>query len=151
LRSAALFTLALTLAGCGGGSGASIATPQTGVNAILNGATLATATSHWASTACRVQVELTSDNGFWSVVVDSSGTTTSAQETWTTAAGSDGTTVTIGPGLGLATASWVSYLTGISGSTSSQTFTANVTVRDGTSATYPLGSCTFALIQKGLS
>lgn len=122
--------------------------PQTGPNAILNGASLAAATTHWVSARCNVQVELTSDKGFWSIVLDSSGKTSSGNETWTP--GPDPTSVMVGPGTGLGGFFWVSGLGNITGSTSSQTFTANVSVKS-VSTSQGLGNCSFALAQKGLS
>jgi hypothetical protein len=146
LRSAALFALGLFLSACGGGYGGSNPISPTGPNAVLNGGNLATATSHWVSSPCHVQVELTSDYGFWSIVVDTSGTTSSGSETW--AVGPDPNSVTVGPGSGLGGFFWVSALTNITGSTSSQIFTASVTIDDSSSTHQSLGNCTFAL-QKG--
>lgn len=122
--------------------------PQTGPNGILNGASHAVATSHWVSARCNVQVELTSDKGFWSIVVDTSGKTSSGSETWTV--GPDSASVMVGPGTGLGGFFWVSALGNITGSTSSQTFTANVSVKT-VSTSQSLGNCSFALAQKGLS
>jgi len=144
--SAGLLGLGLFLSACGGGG---TAPPlQQGPDAVLNGSTLAAAASHWVSTQCNVQVELTSDFGFWSVVTNSAGTTTSGSETW--AAVPDSNSLTAGPGFGGETgAFWVSGLGNITGSTSSQTFTATVTVETG-STHQNLGSCTFALTQHTL-
>ena len=138
----AVFAVGLFLSACGGGYGGSNPTSPTGPNAVLNGSTLATATSHWASSQCKVQVELTGDYGFWSIVVDSSGTTSSGSETW--AVGPDANSVTVGPGSGFF---WVSALTNITGSTSSQTFNAGVTVDDSSNTHQNLGTCSFALQQ----
>ena len=122
--------------------------PQSGPDAILNGASIATATSHWVSTHCGVQAELTSDYGFYSVVVDSAGTTSFSTETW--AVGSNANSITVGPGNGLVGFFWISALGNITGSTSSQAFTASVTVQTGDTQ-QGLGNCTFALAAKGLS
>lgn len=136
------------LSGCGGyGTSSNTPPPATGPDAILNGGTLATATSHWVSTQCNVQVELTSDYGFWSIVVDNSGTKSSGSFTW--AIGPDPNSVTVGPGSGLAGFFWVSALKDITGSTVSQTFSASVTV-ESQSTPQSLGSCTFALTQGNL-
>ena len=143
LRSAVLLALGLLLSACGGGDGFVHILP-TGPNAVLNGDTLATATSHWVSSQCTVQVELTSDHSFWSIVVDTSGTTSSGSETW--AIGPDPLSVTVGPGSGVAGFFWVSALTNINGSTASQTFTAGVTVKS-SNTPQNLGNCTFALQQ----
>jgi hypothetical protein len=113
LRFAGLLGLGLFLSACGGGYGGSNPTPPTGPSAILNGATLATATSHWVSAQCNVQVELTSDYGFWSIVVDTSGTKSSGSQTW--AVGPDPNSVTVGPGSGLGRFFWVSALRNITG------------------------------------
>jgi hypothetical protein len=143
-----LFVLSLFLSACGGSYGGSNPIPPTtGPDAILNGATLATATSHWVSAPCNVQVELTSDYGFWSIVIDNSGTKSSGSFTW--AVGPDPNSVTVGPGSGLGGFFWVSALKNITGSTSSQMFTANVTVET-QSTPQSLGSCTFTLMQGNL-
>jgi len=146
-RSAGLLGLGLSLSGCGGSTGSSTPPLTAGPNAVLNGATLATATSHWVSAQCHVQVELTSDNGFYSIVVDGRGTTSSGPEKW--ALGPDANSVTVGPGAGLGGFFWVSGLKNIAGSTSSQTFTASVTVETG-STNQSLGNCTFAWAQHNL-
>ena len=88
LRFAGLLGLGLFLSACGGGGNGGIGsgtignTQQTGPNAILNGATGATSTSHWASTQCRVQVQLTGDHGFWTIVLDNTGRTSSGNFSW---------------------------------------------------------------------
>lgn len=148
LCSAGLLGLGLCLSGCGGGSMSGPPPLQAGPNAIWNGAALAAASSHWASTQCRVQVEVTSDFGFWSVVVDNSGTTYSASGKW--AVGPDSNSLTTNLGTGLVGFYWVSALKNIAGSTSSQAFTADVIVETG-STPQNLGTCTFVLTQKGLT
>ena len=146
-RFAGLLGLCLFLSACGGG-GSTTVTPV-GAKAVLNGPTLATATSHWVASDCKVQAELTSDYGFLSVVTDTAGGTTTASLTW--AAGSSSTSVTVGPSIGgQSGVFWITALSGINGSIASQTFTANVTVETG-STPQSLGSCTFTLTQKGLS
>ena len=147
LSFAGLLGLGLFLSACGGGYGGGNTPPATGPNAILNGATLATATSHWVSSQCNVKVELNSDYSFWSIVTDTSGTTSSGSETW--AVGPDPNSVTVGPGSGLGGFFWVSALKNITGSTSSQMFTASVTVET-SSTPQSLGSCTFTLVQGNL-
>jgi hypothetical protein len=146
---AALLGLSLFLSACGGGYGGTNnnSPPPTGPDEISNGATLATATSHWISAPCKVQVELTGDSGVWSIVVDNSGTTSSGPETW--AVGPDPNSLTIGPGSGFGGFFWVSALGNITGSTSSKMFTANVTVET-QSTPQGLGSCTFTLTQGNL-
>lgn len=57
MRGAGLLALGSFLSACGGGSKSSPA-PVVGPNAILNGSSLATATTHWVATACAVQVDL---------------------------------------------------------------------------------------------
>src|ERR1035437_6143663 len=124
LRLAGLLGLGLFLSACGGGGNVGIGsgtggdTLQTGPNAILNGATLATGTSHWASTQCHVQVQLTSDHGFWSIVVDNTGKTSSGNFLW--AVGPNPNSVTVKGGSGLGGFLWVAALGNITGSTSSQ-------------------------------
>jgi hypothetical protein len=155
LRSIGLLGLGLFLFACGGGGSGKIGSgtgsnqsPQTGPNAILNGVALASATSHWTSAKCNVQVELTSDYGFYSVVVNSSGTRSSSPEKW--AVGPDPNSVMVGPGDTLVGFFWVSALKTITGSTTAQTFSANVSVETGDTA-QSLGSCTFVLVQGKLS
>jgi hypothetical protein len=151
LRFVGLVGLGLFLCACGGGGHGTIGSgskqpPQTGPNAILNGPALATAASHWTSAKCNVQVELTSDSGFYSIVVDAGGKTSSGPEKW--AIGPDSSSVIVGPGSGLGGFFWVSELRSIAGSSSSQIFTANVIVQPNTQI---LGSCPFALVQGKLS
>jgi hypothetical protein len=148
LRFAGLLVLGSFLSACGGGYGGNNPAPPTGPNAILNGTNHTTATSHWVSSQCKVQVELTTDYGFWSIVVDTSGTTSSGSETW--AVGPDPNSITVGPGSGVGGFFWVSALTNITGSTSSQMFTAGVTVDDSSNTHQNLGNCTFALQQGNL-
>jgi len=119
-------------------------TPTSGPEAVLNGSTIATATSHWVSTQCRVQVELTSDYGFFSVVVNSAGTTSSGSFIWTP--GSQPNSVSVNGSSGLKGFSWVSELLNISGSTSSNAFTADAVV-ESNATPQSLGTCTFALAQ----
>jgi len=75
--SVGLIGIGLLLSACGGGTGTlGGGHPlQTGPTAIFNGASLSSAKSHWRATNCSVQVELTSDSGFYSVVVDKTGKT----------------------------------------------------------------------------
>jgi hypothetical protein len=145
LCAAALLGLAL-LSSCGGGSDQTNAAPTAGPEAILNGATLAGATSHWVSSGCAVQVELTSDYGFYSMVTSTSGTTTAASETW--AVGPDSDSVTVGPAPSLKGAFSVSNLGEITRLTST-TFSATVTVVS-VATHQSLGSCTFTLAQQNL-
>lgn len=153
LRLVSTLVLGMLLSSCGGSSGSSNtggnnSSAQAGPSAVLNGASLASATTHWVSAQCHVQAELTSDSGFWSVVVDTSGTTSSGSETWTI--GPDKNSITVGPGSGLKGFFWISALGEISGSTSSKVFTANVVVET-SSNVQNLGSCTFTLAQGALS
>jgi len=152
LRFAGLLGLGLFLSACGGGGNGGIGsgtignTQQTGPNAILNGATGATSTSHWASTQCRVQVQLTGDHGFWTIVLDNTGRTSSGNFSWSV--GPNPNSVTVNGGSGLAGFLWVAGLGNVTGSTSSQRFTAGVTVQPNSQY---LGSCTFVLVQGKLS
>ena len=140
-----LLSLGLLLSGCGGGS---TQTSQSAVDGIVNGGTLATASSHWTGKTCALQGELTSDHGFLSLVTDTSGNTTVAELTWTAAANGD--SVTVSPlnsgGMGAA----ITAISGISGSVASQQFTAGVIVKSG-STPQNLGSCSFALTKGGLA
>ncbi len=83
------------------------------------------------------------------MVTDKAGTTTSGSETWTAVPNSN--SVTVGPGFGGEGGVFgVAALGDITGSTSSQTFTALVTTETG-STPQNLGSCTFVRAQHGLS
>jgi len=140
---AALIALGTFLTSCGAyNAGNPNPNPATGPDAVINGANLATATTHWVSSDCNVQVELTSDSGFWSIVVDTSGTKSSGSETW--AVGPDTDSITIGPGSGLVGFFWVSALTKITGSTTSKAFTADAYVTT-QSTQQNLGICNFTL------
>jgi len=131
------------MASCGGSSQSMTTTPPSS-QGILNGQTHATATSHWAATSCGVQVELTADGNAWTVVIDTSGTTSSGSETWTVGASSS--SITLGPGSGLGGFFWVSALTSIKGTTASEAFSADVTVGEGGTGTHQdLGTCSFTL------
>ena len=142
LLKSAFSLVIFVLSGCGGGSGSHNQNNQ-GPTAILNGSTTAAATNHWAAPNCGVQVELTADGGFLFAVTDISGTTSAGGGGWT-ASGNNGLTVT-GAGSGLGGFTWVSSLTGISGSTSSGSFSAGVTVTDSTNTSQNLGTCSFSL------
>jgi len=148
-RSAGLIGLGLLLSafGCGGSGaiGGGNQAPQTGPTAILNGDSLSFATSHWRSTNCSVQVELTGDYGFRSVVVDRTGTTSSAVGRW--APTPDGNSLTTNLGSGLQGFLWVSELITITGSTGSEAFTTNVIVQPNTQT---LIDCAFVLVQGAL-
>jgi hypothetical protein len=145
----ALIWLGITfLSACGGGGSltAPMPTPATG---IMNGATHASATSHWESTNCTVKVEVTTDHAAWTSVTTNKGTTSSGSETWSP--GATQNTMLIGPGnSGLGGFFWVSGLASISGSTASSSFSATVTVESGTTSQV-LGTCSFALAQHPLS
>ena len=117
--------------------------PPPSSQGILNGATHAAATSHWVATSCGVQVELTADGNAWTVVVDTSGTTSSGAEKWTS--GTSANSINIGPGSGQGGFFWVSALTNIKGTTVSEAFSADVTVGDGTNTHQDLGTCSFTL------
>jgi hypothetical protein len=101
------------------------------------------ATGHWVATSCGVQVELTADGKAWTVVIDTSGTTSSGAETWT--AGTSSSSISIGPGSGQGGFFWVSALTNIKGTTASEAFSADVTVGDSTNTHQDLGTCSFTL------
>jgi hypothetical protein len=154
LSSSGILAFGLLLSACGGGGSGSTGSiggpkPQTGPNGILNGASLAAATTHWTATRCGVQVELTTDHGFYSIVVDNKGTTSAGTEQW--ALGPDPTSIQAGPGTGLAGFFWVSSLGTITGSFASQTFTASVVVKSGSGTSQSLGSCSFTLAQGNLN
>ena len=106
-----------------------------GPTAILNGSALSSASSHWMSQNCAVQVELTSDGAFISAVTDQSGTTTNSEGTWAPS-GSSGATAT-------GQSVWVDSLTNIAGSTSAKSFSAGVSVDEGFQQS--LGTCSFTL------
>src|SRR5580692_7459638 len=125
-------TLTVVVTACGSGSGNKVQN-TIGPTAILNGASLAAATSHWGSGPCSVKVELTADGGFISAVTDMSGITYTTSGTWTASGTSDATSNTP-----------VNQLTGISGSTASQSFSAT---QVGVFLSYQqsTGPCGFAL------
>ena len=136
MRTGALAPLAFLGSSCGGGSSHPQNSPQNtiGPTAILNGSALASVNSHWVAN-CAVQVELAANGEFRSAVTDVSGTTYSSSGNWAASGTSD------------ANASgyycWVTELKNISGSTSSQTFSAGVYLYCGSSQY--LGVCSFNL------
>jgi hypothetical protein len=139
LAAASLLCLAITGCGSGGNSNSTPAVTA-GPQAILNGNSLTTATSYWVGSNCALKVEVAADGGLWSYVADSSGSKTTAGETWT-ASGTNGL-VTSGA---LGAPFVISKLTNISGSTSSGKFTAGATVVDSSSTEQVLGTCSFSL------
>jgi hypothetical protein len=143
VRFALVLALSLLLTSCASTSQNPNQPVPSSPTDILNGSSFATADSHWVAQACNVKVELTADGDAWTVVVDTSGTTSSGPEKWT--AGPSPGSIEIGPGTGLVNFFWVSALTNIRGSTSSKTFSANVTVEQGTGTTQSLGECSFVL------
>jgi hypothetical protein len=135
--------MSLWMVSCGGGQTG----PPPGSQGILNGQTHATATSHWVSTNCGVSVELTSDGNAWSVVHDTSGTTTSASGTWNAGPSAGSITVNAGNALGFS----ISSLTNIQGTTASLAFSADVTVVDTGATHQDLHTCSFSLLTGPLS
>ena len=154
LLIAEMLAVGSLLSACGGGGNGSTGSiggnkAQTGPYGILNGTSLTSATSHWVSTTCHVQVELTSDKGAYTIVVDRTGRTSAGTATWTIV--SDPTSVgIISGGGGLGGFYWVSGLTQITGSVASQSFTAGVSVTTN-STSQSLGTCTFALTPGNLN
>jgi hypothetical protein len=140
--------LKLLLTACGGGRSGSNSQVSIGPDGILNGSTLASASSHRVSQQCHVQVALTADGGFWSIVIDAGGTTTSMGDTWTV--GPSSQSLTAGPGGGASGFTWVSAMTNISGSISSQRFSVGLNTNNGSDVPKSLGTCSFALQQGGL-
>lgn len=149
-KIALLLGIGLFLSACGGGGNGTIGggnqSQQSGPGAVVNGASLATAKSHWRGTNCGIQVELSSDYGFDSVVVDTSGKTSAGNGHW--AVGPDAKSLTTDLGSGLVGFLWVSSLRTITGSTASQGFTANVVVGPNSQT---LVGCNFMLVQGGLT
>jgi hypothetical protein len=146
-RSAGLLGISLMLSACGGGSPPPQQSP---VQAVQNGSSLASASSHWVSKSCALQAEIASNDGFLSIVTDTAGDTTTASLTW--AAGTNGNSLTVTgstPG-GLQGAFWIASMTSISGSVASQQFTADVTVQT-QDTPQNLGTCSFVLTQGGLA
>jgi hypothetical protein len=139
----AMIVVTLSMVSCGGGQTA----PPPGSQGILNGQTHAAATSHWVSTNCNVSVELTSDGNAWSVVRDTSGTTTSASGTWTAGPSAGSITINAANALGFS----ISSLTNIQGTTASGTFSADVTVVDNSNTHQDLRTCSFSLLTGPLS
>jgi hypothetical protein len=159
MRFAAILVLSALMVSCNGNNNTTVSGTNSGPDnpgsdnggntlAILNGETLASATTHWVSQACNVQVELTSDGGAWSIVVDPSGARSSVAHNWV--AGPYPDSAKIGPGSTVAGISWISSLTNITGSTSAKSLSADVTVQNTTSSR-GLGNCSFTLQPGGLS
>lgn len=131
------------MAGCGGGSnGNNNGKSGIGPTAVVNGGTLASATSHWVAQNCALQVEIAQDHGFISVVTDTSGTTTSETLTWTLFANTGLTTAGGGGAQGFF---WITSMTGMTGSTASGHFSSTVTVMDSSGTSQTLGPCAFSL------
>lgn len=147
LPATGLLALGLLLSSCGGGGSGAMGS-QSGPYAVSNGATAGAATTHWTAPECGLQIALTNDYGFYSIVVDTSGHTSSGPETW--ALGTNANSITVGPGVGgLGGFFWVSALGNIAGSTASQSFSASVTVETG-STHQSLGTCTFTLAKRNI-
>ena len=148
LGAAGLLALAvvLTLSACRDSGDKSNPSSAAVLDLISNGSTLPLAESRWVSTECRLEVELTRDHGFWSIV-DDSGKRSSIRGRWTE--GKDPHSVTIAPGPDVG-GFWVSAISKIDGSISARTFTAQIAIKT-RSTTKDLGSCTFALMQHGLA
>jgi len=138
-RRAVIVSAIGCLVSCGGGSNADSGN-NVGPNAILNGSTLATATTSWTASNCAVKVELTGDGGAKFAVSDESGITSSGTTTWSPL-GSDGATIKCGSGIGGFLC--LGSLAHISGSTASQAFTAAVTA-GGSNGSQTL-TCSFSL------
>jgi hypothetical protein len=123
-------------------------TGTTGPNAILNGSGgLYAPTTNWFSAQCHIQLYITGGGGFYSIVHDTAGRTSSGPENWTQLGTEN--EILIGPGAGIGGFLWIEELQDIVGSTASGIFTANVVVNsDATSQS--LGNCTFTLLQGSL-
>jgi hypothetical protein len=104
----------------------------------LNGATFDGINTHWESDTCGVEVELSGDGNFRSLVGDISGDKYGSDGTWT----ASGTSSAAMDGSGIA---WISALTGISGSTASGKFNAGVSVQDRVGDQNSSPSCDFKL------
>jgi hypothetical protein len=134
-----MFALALGasfMLGCGGGT----MQPQNTVGpaAILNGSTFAAVNTHWESATCGVQIELSGDGNFRSLVGDISGDKFGSNGTWT----ASGTSSAVMSGTGIA---WVSALTDINGATASGKFNSGVSVQDRVGDQHSAPSCDFSL------
>jgi len=142
--AAVIMASSFLMVSCGSGSQSANPAPPSS-QGILNGETHATANSHWvAASPCGVKVELTADGNAFTVVIDTSGTTSSGTETWTI--GSTSSSIRIGPGSGVQGFFWVSALNNIQGTTVSGAFSADVTVGDNGFNTFQdLGTCSFTL------
>jgi hypothetical protein len=110
---------------------------------VLNGASLASATSHWVAKQCGLEAELTNDAEFYSVVTDTAGITYSTDGQL--AIGPNTNSVTVNSQYGISIVS----LGNISGSTTSGAFTAIVKVSVNQNV-QTLGTCGFVLVQKGI-
>jgi len=137
-------TLVFALLSCGGGGGGNNgANPAitSGPRAILNGSSLATATSYWISQNCSVKVAVAADGGLKATVTDTSGTTYTSGGTWT-AADNNGLTVSESGG-----SVYLSRMSNISGSTSAGSFSAGLVFSVQSTGDQNIGPCTFSLQQ----
>jgi hypothetical protein len=138
-------TLCVIILSCGGGSmgnGGGNGGSTIGPTAILNGSSISGVNSHWVGSNCPIQLELASNHQLRFAVSDTSGTTSSADSTWSPN-GTDSATVNFG-GTGLGGSFWVTSIDGIHGSTSSRVFTSSVTVAS-SNGPQVLGGCSFGL------
>lgn len=114
-----------------------------GPTAILNGPNLLGVGSSWVSSACGVDVELTSDNAFGFIIGTTSGSKFAGTGTWmpvSTTGASFTTTSGVLQGFAL-----LDSLGNISGSTSSKKFTADTIVDNSLGELQDLGTCSFSL------
>lgn len=123
--------------GCGGGT---MQPPQNtvGPTAVLNGSTFPAVNTHWESATCGVQIELSGDGNFRSLVGDISGDKFGSDGTWM----ASGTSSAVMSGTGIA---WISALTNIKGSTASGKFNSGVSVEDRLGDQHSAPSCDFIL------
>jgi hypothetical protein len=125
----------------GGGSG------DVGPQAIINGQTLGSASTHWVSSNCGIPIDLEltlGDDGFKQNITDSNGYTHPATGNWTPSANGASATITYASGTNTADA--VVSLINIAGSTSSAGFVAGVNTGYGIS----IPTCVFNLAGGGM-
>jgi hypothetical protein len=132
----ALVVAALVLGSTNCGSGSDAPTPI-GPEAILNGATGATATSYWRGN-CGVDIVLAANHDVWSVIHYINGNTLSSTGGIWQADGNSAKMIGY----------YVTLLGNIQGSTAQRMFTANVVVHEGYDQ--ELDGCRFQLVDQHL-
>src|SRR5215813_2646725 len=76
-----LWSLGLMAVSCGGSDHGTRS--DHGPDAVVNASSLESATSHWSSAECGIELELGANGEIWSIVMDTSGGTSSGGGHWT--------------------------------------------------------------------